>query len=212
KEQQRSLQKMSIWEQRTTQLRRHNLRNSSEALYSELEPEERLRVSSALHLRPDMKAHHDRPLVVEHRDGTIVNLPPATQGSTTDVEEKTEMLEKDGIIDTTAGAESTRVAWRTAAIRMEDKGTTTRLGWRRENTDTTILADPERSTGMAMAPSVMEAEARRAKEGMERGGDTGHVLKPSPHWMEKNAGRMVENTGTFSDCVMTPNYLGHLKG
>uniref|UniRef100_A0A672SIC7 Voltage-dependent N-type calcium channel subunit alpha-1B n=1 Tax=Sinocyclocheilus grahami TaxID=75366 RepID=A0A672SIC7_SINGR len=69
KEQQRSLQKLSIWEQRTTQLRRHNLRNSSEALYNELEPEERLRVSSALHLRPDMKTHHDRPLVVEHRDG-----------------------------------------------------------------------------------------------------------------------------------------------
>lgn len=71
KEQQRSLQKMSIWEQRTNQLRRHNLRSSSEALYNELEPEERLRVSSALHLRPDMKTHHDRPLVVEHRKGTL---------------------------------------------------------------------------------------------------------------------------------------------
>ncbi|XP_053096179.1 voltage-dependent N-type calcium channel subunit alpha-1B isoform X4 [Pangasianodon hypophthalmus] len=65
KEQQRSLQKMSVWEQRTSQLRRHNLRNSSEALYSELEPEDRLRMSSALHLRPDMKAHHDRPLLVD---------------------------------------------------------------------------------------------------------------------------------------------------
>ncbi|TRY57661.1 hypothetical protein DNTS_025899 [Danionella cerebrum] len=71
KEQQRSLQKLSIWEQRTNQLRRHNIRSSSEALYNELEPEERLRVSSALHLRPDMKAHHDRPLVVEHRDGLL---------------------------------------------------------------------------------------------------------------------------------------------
>ncbi|KAA0719893.1 Voltage-dependent N-type calcium channel subunit alpha-1B [Triplophysa tibetana] len=69
-EQQRSLQKMSIWEQRSNQLRRHNVRSSSEALYNELEPEERLRVSSALHLRPDMKTHHDRPLVVEHRDST----------------------------------------------------------------------------------------------------------------------------------------------
>lgn len=65
KEQQRSLQKMSVWEQRTSQLRRHNLRNSSEALYSELEPEDRLRVTSALHLRPDMNAHHDRPLLVD---------------------------------------------------------------------------------------------------------------------------------------------------
>uniref|UniRef100_A0A8B9JH13 Calcium channel, voltage-dependent, N type, alpha 1B subunit, b n=1 Tax=Astyanax mexicanus TaxID=7994 RepID=A0A8B9JH13_ASTMX len=69
KEQQRSLQKLSVWEQRTNQLRRHNLRGSNEALYSELEPEERLRLSSALHLRPDMKAHHDRPLMVEQCDG-----------------------------------------------------------------------------------------------------------------------------------------------
>lgn len=82
KEQQRSLQKMSIWEQRTNQLRRHNLRNSSEALYNELEPEERLRVSSALHLRPDMKAHHDRPLVVEHRDGTVDSSKTDGDGDT----------------------------------------------------------------------------------------------------------------------------------
>ncbi|XP_016141680.1 voltage-dependent N-type calcium channel subunit alpha-1B-like [Sinocyclocheilus grahami] len=84
KEQQRSLQKMSIWEQRTNQLRRHNLRNSSEALYNELEPEERLRVSSALHLRPDMKAHHDRPLVVEHRDDTVDNSRTDRDGDTPD--------------------------------------------------------------------------------------------------------------------------------
>uniref|UniRef100_A0A8C2AXX7 Voltage-dependent N-type calcium channel subunit alpha n=1 Tax=Cyprinus carpio TaxID=7962 RepID=A0A8C2AXX7_CYPCA len=84
KEQQRSLQKMSIWEQRTNQLRRHNLRNSSEALYNELDPEERLRVSSALHLRPDMKAHHDRPLVVEHRDGTVDNSRNDRDGDTPD--------------------------------------------------------------------------------------------------------------------------------
>eukprot|EP00063_Salmo_salar_P041152 XP_014015987.1 PREDICTED: voltage-dependent N-type calcium channel subunit alpha-1B-like isoform X18 [Salmo salar] len=69
KEQQKSLKMMSVWEQRTTQLRRHNLRASSEALYSELDPEERLRMSSALHIRPDMKTHLDRPLVVESHDG-----------------------------------------------------------------------------------------------------------------------------------------------
>uniref|UniRef100_A0A8C7HYM3 Voltage-dependent N-type calcium channel subunit alpha n=1 Tax=Oncorhynchus kisutch TaxID=8019 RepID=A0A8C7HYM3_ONCKI len=67
--QQKSLKMMSVWEQRTTQLRRHNLRASSEALYSELDPEERLRMSSALHIRPDMKTHLDRPLVVEPHDG-----------------------------------------------------------------------------------------------------------------------------------------------
>uniref|UniRef100_A0A674CZF2 Voltage-dependent N-type calcium channel subunit alpha n=1 Tax=Salmo trutta TaxID=8032 RepID=A0A674CZF2_SALTR len=69
KEQQKSLKMMSVWEQRTTQLRRHNLRASSEALYSELDPEERLRMSSALHIRPDMKTHMDRPLVVKPHDG-----------------------------------------------------------------------------------------------------------------------------------------------
>ncbi|XP_042611917.1 voltage-dependent N-type calcium channel subunit alpha-1B-like [Cyprinus carpio] len=86
KEQQRSLQKLSIWEQRTNQLRRHKLCNSSEALYNELEPEERQRVSSALHLRPDMKTHHDRPLVVEHRDSTVDNSRSDTDGDTPDVQ------------------------------------------------------------------------------------------------------------------------------
>ncbi|XP_062400013.1 calcium channel, voltage-dependent, N type, alpha 1B subunit, a [Sardina pilchardus] len=70
-EQQRSQKLMSVWEQRTTQMRRNNIRNSSEALYSELDPEERQRMSSALHIRPDMKTHLDRPLVVEHRDGPV---------------------------------------------------------------------------------------------------------------------------------------------
>uniref|UniRef100_A0A8C9SUH5 Voltage-dependent N-type calcium channel subunit alpha n=1 Tax=Scleropages formosus TaxID=113540 RepID=A0A8C9SUH5_SCLFO len=65
KEQQKSLKMMSVWEQRTSQLRRHNMRASCEALYSELDPEERLRMSSALHIRHDMKTHLDRPLVVE---------------------------------------------------------------------------------------------------------------------------------------------------
>ncbi|KAM6965215.1 calcium channel, voltage-dependent, N type, alpha 1B subunit, a [Aplochiton taeniatus] len=73
KEQQKSLKLMSVWEQRTTQLRRHNLLASSEALYSELDPEDRLRISSALHLRPDMMTHLDRPLVVEPRDGHLLH-------------------------------------------------------------------------------------------------------------------------------------------
>uniref|UniRef100_A0A8C7KRX4 Voltage-dependent N-type calcium channel subunit alpha n=1 Tax=Oncorhynchus kisutch TaxID=8019 RepID=A0A8C7KRX4_ONCKI len=68
-EQQRANKIMSVWEQRTNQLRRNNLRASSEALFNELDPEERLRVSSALHLRSDMKTHNDRPLVVEPGNG-----------------------------------------------------------------------------------------------------------------------------------------------
>uniref|UniRef100_A0A8C2KAU6 Calcium channel, voltage-dependent, N type, alpha 1B subunit, a n=1 Tax=Cyprinus carpio TaxID=7962 RepID=A0A8C2KAU6_CYPCA len=68
KEQQRSLKMMSVWEQRTTQIRKHILA-SSEALYQEeLNP----RLTSNLHLRPDMKTHLDRPLVVEpHCEGPI---------------------------------------------------------------------------------------------------------------------------------------------
>ncbi|XP_070689588.1 calcium channel, voltage-dependent, N type, alpha 1B subunit, a [Pempheris klunzingeri] len=71
KEPQKSVKTMSVWEQRTNQLRRQN-RASCEALYSELEPEERLRLSSALHIRPDMMTHLDRPLVVEPRDGPFL--------------------------------------------------------------------------------------------------------------------------------------------
>ncbi|GLD52431.1 voltage-dependent N-type calcium channel subunit alpha-1B isoform X3 [Lates japonicus] len=71
KEQQKSVKTMSVWEQRANQLRRQN-RASCEALYSELEPEERLRLSSALHIRPDMKTHHDRPLLVEPCDGPLL--------------------------------------------------------------------------------------------------------------------------------------------
>lgn len=58
---------MSIWEQRANQLRRQN-RASCEALYCELDLEERLRPSSAIHIRPDMITHLDRPLVIEPRD------------------------------------------------------------------------------------------------------------------------------------------------
>ncbi|XP_054582795.1 voltage-dependent N-type calcium channel subunit alpha-1B isoform X2 [Eptesicus fuscus] len=63
--QQQNAKARSVWEQRTSQLRLQNLRASCEALYSELGPEERLRFATSRHLRPDMKTHLDRPLVVE---------------------------------------------------------------------------------------------------------------------------------------------------
>uniref|UniRef100_A0A672JN36 Voltage-dependent N-type calcium channel subunit alpha n=1 Tax=Salarias fasciatus TaxID=181472 RepID=A0A672JN36_SALFA len=75
KDQQRSAKTMSVWEQRTNQLRKHNMRASSEALFNELDPEERLRMSSALHLHPDMKTHLDRPLMVEARNGNGDGAP-----------------------------------------------------------------------------------------------------------------------------------------
>lgn len=54
---------MSVWEQRTTQIRKH-MQASSEALYhEELNP----RLTNTQHLRPDITTHLDRPLVVEPR-------------------------------------------------------------------------------------------------------------------------------------------------
>uniref|UniRef100_A0A3Q0SV45 Voltage-dependent N-type calcium channel subunit alpha n=1 Tax=Amphilophus citrinellus TaxID=61819 RepID=A0A3Q0SV45_AMPCI len=76
KEQQRSAKIMSVWEQRTNQLRRHNMKTSSEALYNELDPDDRLRLSSTLHLHPDMKTHLDRPLRVESKNGDKCSKTP----------------------------------------------------------------------------------------------------------------------------------------
>ncbi|XP_058158812.1 voltage-dependent N-type calcium channel subunit alpha-1B isoform X1 [Dasypus novemcinctus] len=74
--QQNSSKARSVWEQRASQLRLQNLRASCEALYSELDPEERLRFATALHLRPDAKTHLDRPLVVEPgREGPRAGKP-----------------------------------------------------------------------------------------------------------------------------------------
>ncbi|KAJ7988513.1 hypothetical protein DPEC_G00324360 [Dallia pectoralis] len=80
KEQQRANKMMSVWEQRTNQLRRNNLRNSSEALFNELDPDERQRVTSALHMHPDMKTHNDRPLVVEAANGDKFRPPEEAKG------------------------------------------------------------------------------------------------------------------------------------
>ncbi|XP_077162605.1 voltage-dependent N-type calcium channel subunit alpha-1B isoform X4 [Paroedura picta] len=65
--QQNAAKSKSVWEQRTSQIRMHNFRTSCEALYNELDPEDRVRYATTLHIRPDMKTHLDRPLVVEPR-------------------------------------------------------------------------------------------------------------------------------------------------
>ncbi|XP_060551026.1 LOW QUALITY PROTEIN: voltage-dependent N-type calcium channel subunit alpha-1B [Pantherophis guttatus] len=65
--QQNSSKSKSVWEQRTSQLRVYNFRTSCEALYNEMDPEDRVRYATNLHIRPDMKTHMDRPLVVEPR-------------------------------------------------------------------------------------------------------------------------------------------------
>uniref|UniRef100_A0A8C5T2A4 Voltage-dependent N-type calcium channel subunit alpha n=1 Tax=Laticauda laticaudata TaxID=8630 RepID=A0A8C5T2A4_LATLA len=65
--QQNSSKSKSVWEQRTSQLRLYNFRTSCEALYNEMDSEDRVRYATNLHIRPDMKTHMDRPLVVEPR-------------------------------------------------------------------------------------------------------------------------------------------------
>lgn len=52
------------------------MKTSSEALYNELDPDDRLRLSSTLHLHPDMKTHLDRPLRVESKNGEKCSKTP----------------------------------------------------------------------------------------------------------------------------------------
>nr|XP_026255373.1 voltage-dependent P/Q-type calcium channel subunit alpha-1A isoform X3 [Urocitellus parryii] len=69
KEQQRNQKAArSVWEQRTSEMRKQNLLASREALYPGLDPDERWKASYARHLRPDVKTHLDRPLVVDPQE------------------------------------------------------------------------------------------------------------------------------------------------
>ncbi|XP_077426945.1 calcium channel, voltage-dependent, P/Q type, alpha 1A subunit, b isoform X2 [Vanacampus margaritifer] len=76
---------MSVWEQRTSEIRRQNLMTSREALYNELEQDdwkggsEGEEVSFARKGRGDMKTHLDRPLVVnpqDNRNNNTNKTPP----------------------------------------------------------------------------------------------------------------------------------------
>ncbi|XP_058627782.1 LOW QUALITY PROTEIN: voltage-dependent P/Q-type calcium channel subunit alpha-1A [Onychostoma macrolepis] len=70
----------SVWEQRTSELRRQTLMNSREALYNELDPEDRWKVSYSRHIRPDMKTHLDRPLVVDPQENRNNNTNKTRPG------------------------------------------------------------------------------------------------------------------------------------
>uniref|UniRef100_A0A671P3S3 Voltage-dependent P/Q-type calcium channel subunit alpha-1A n=1 Tax=Sinocyclocheilus anshuiensis TaxID=1608454 RepID=A0A671P3S3_9TELE len=70
----------SVWEQRTSELRRHTLMNSREALYNELDPEDRWKVSYSHHIRPNMKTHLDRPLVVDPQENRNNNTNKTRPG------------------------------------------------------------------------------------------------------------------------------------
>ncbi|XP_043914705.1 voltage-dependent N-type calcium channel subunit alpha-1B [Protopterus annectens] len=104
REHQKSIKSLSVWEKRTSQIRRQKIRASCEALYTELDPEERVRYASSLHIRPDMKTHMDRPLVVETR-GDLRNNVGVTEP--VEEEEEEEEGEQDKLVqsDTTTEAQ-----------------------------------------------------------------------------------------------------------
>ncbi|KPP79716.1 voltage-dependent P/Q-type calcium channel subunit alpha-1A-like, partial [Scleropages formosus] len=69
KEQQKNQRaSQSVWEQRTSEIRRQNLMTSREALYNELDPDDHWKVAYSRHIRPDIKTHLDRPLVVDPQE------------------------------------------------------------------------------------------------------------------------------------------------
>uniref|UniRef100_A0A8C7XQ77 Voltage-dependent P/Q-type calcium channel subunit alpha-1A n=1 Tax=Oryzias sinensis TaxID=183150 RepID=A0A8C7XQ77_9TELE len=81
KEQQKNNNKgvnQSVWEQRTKELRRQTLVSSREALYNELEADDRWKVNFSRHIRSDMKTHLDRPLVVDPRENRNNNTNKTT--------------------------------------------------------------------------------------------------------------------------------------
>uniref|UniRef100_A0A4W6ENS3 Voltage-dependent P/Q-type calcium channel subunit alpha-1A n=1 Tax=Lates calcarifer TaxID=8187 RepID=A0A4W6ENS3_LATCA len=68
----------SVWEQRTKELRKQTLASSREALYNELDPDDRWKVNYSRHIRPDMKTHLDRPLVVDPHENRNNNTNKTT--------------------------------------------------------------------------------------------------------------------------------------
>uniref|UniRef100_A0A8C6KJX9 Voltage-dependent P/Q-type calcium channel subunit alpha-1A n=1 Tax=Nothobranchius furzeri TaxID=105023 RepID=A0A8C6KJX9_NOTFU len=81
KEQQKNHTKnnKSVWEQRTSEIRRQNLMTSREALYNELEQDD-WKVSYPRKGRGDMKTHTDRPLVVNPQDNRNNNTNKTQPG------------------------------------------------------------------------------------------------------------------------------------
>ncbi|KAJ6640501.1 hypothetical protein lerEdw1_013677, partial [Lerista edwardsae] len=95
--QQNASKSKSVWEQRTSQIRIHNFRTSCEALYNELDPEDRVRYATNLHIRPDMKTHLDRPLVVEPRtDGCNNHVNKPSPEEAQEVGEQAKVLLAEG--------------------------------------------------------------------------------------------------------------------
>ncbi|XP_051898184.1 voltage-dependent P/Q-type calcium channel subunit alpha-1A-like isoform X3 [Pristis pectinata] len=58
----------TVWEQRMNEMRKQNLMTSREAIYNELDPDERWKMAYSMNIRRDMKTHLDRPLVVDPQE------------------------------------------------------------------------------------------------------------------------------------------------
>ncbi|KAF3688020.1 putative voltage-dependent N-type calcium channel subunit alpha-1B [Channa argus] len=69
----------SVWEQRTSEIRRQNLMTSREVLYNELEQDD-WKVSYPRKSRGDIKTHLDRPLVVNPQDNRNNNTNKTQPG------------------------------------------------------------------------------------------------------------------------------------
>ncbi|MEQ2246555.1 Voltage-dependent P/Q-type calcium channel subunit alpha-1A, partial [Ilyodon furcidens] len=129
KEQQKNHNKgvsKSVWEQRTKELRKQTLASSREALYNELDPDDRWKartgreehnnVNYSRHIRPDMKTHLDRPLVVDPRENRNNNTNKTTANnsdvcvtqhhSSDDLQKQTQLQDQHGQIGVGGGGGS----------------------------------------------------------------------------------------------------------
>ncbi|KAF5928983.1 hypothetical protein HPG69_018162 [Diceros bicornis minor] len=163
KEQQRNQKPAkSVWEQRTSEMRKQNLLASREALYSEMDPDERWKAAYARHLRPDMKTHLDRPLVVDPQENRNNNTNKSRAaepaGARLGPQRAEDLLRKQARLQERArdgpGAPDARRAWagsREAELSREGP-------YGRES-------EPRAREGGLEPPALWEGEAERAKAG-----------------------------------------------
>uniref|UniRef100_A0A8C2UEC1 Voltage-dependent N-type calcium channel subunit alpha n=1 Tax=Coturnix japonica TaxID=93934 RepID=A0A8C2UEC1_COTJA len=162
--QQNSSKSKSVWEQRTSQIRMHNFRASCEALYNELDPEERVRYATTLHIRPDMKTHLDRPLVVEPRGEGRNNISKLSPVDVQEVEQTK--------VSSTDGAEAPRKHHRhrdKEKLGEQEKGDVTKD----ENGESGINNKEERHRQHRSRSKEVEGGSKEGKSDRTRGQEGG---------------------------------------
>uniref|UniRef100_A0A8V1AJW1 Voltage-dependent N-type calcium channel subunit alpha n=1 Tax=Gallus gallus TaxID=9031 RepID=A0A8V1AJW1_CHICK len=162
--QQNSSKSKSVWEQRTSQIRMHNFRASCEALYNELDPEERVRYATTLHIRPDMKTHLDRPLVVEPRGEGRNNISKLSPVDVQEVEQTK--------VSSTDGAEAPRKHHRhrdKEKLGEQEKGDVTKD----ENGESGINSKEERHRQHRSRSKEVEGGSKEGKSDRSRGQEGG---------------------------------------